>query len=67
MGVSVYDKFRGDIDRVITAISEAITEARAEKGLPQPAIVTNGNGHAAPNGKAQNGHAEDVVSAAAST
>ena len=32
MGVSVVDQSRGDIDHVITAIEEAVVEARATKG-----------------------------------
>lgn len=33
MGASVVDKSRGDIDRVLTGLKEALVEAKAEKGL----------------------------------
>lgn len=33
MGASVVDKSRGDIDRVISGIKEALVEAKAEKRL----------------------------------
>lgn len=33
MGVTVVDSKRGDLDRVIAAITKAIKEAKAEKGL----------------------------------
>ena len=33
MGISVVDKSRGDIDRVLAGIKEALAEAKAEKGL----------------------------------
>lgn len=33
MGASVVDKSRGDIDRVISGLKEAVVEAKAEKRL----------------------------------
>lgn len=40
MGITVVDKSRGDIDRVVAGIQQAVKEAKAAKGL------VNGNGSA---------------------
>ncbi|KAL5513178.1 hypothetical protein ACEPAH_3576 [Sanghuangporus vaninii] len=50
MGISVVDKSRDDVDRLISAIRESIAEAKAAKRIPNGSAA---NGHAAaavPNG-----------------
>ena len=38
MGISVVDKSRDDIDRLIAVIKESLTEAKAAKGIPNGGI-----------------------------
>lgn len=34
MGVTVVDSERGDVDRVVESLKAALTEAKAQKGIP---------------------------------